>query len=473
MTAILSSRAGLAPPAAVARQDEFLLLSQHLTEPDGRPTYLSAVVAARRGGWIGGHVGPHVRPRADEKYAIHPVTLTPAEAADHLGGLCARSIAPTFHSSVAPLAFQTHWYTAYREVNQRFAAAAAQRAAVGGVVMVYGHHLQLVPALLRAHRPDLLIGYFLETPFPPGELFRRLPIRDDLLNGVLGADLIGLESAQSADNLRRLALDHPHVQLGHGGLSVAGRTVAVDAFPQSVDVSSLRRAAAQSRIRDRAEAIRFGLGRPNRVLLAIDDLEPSAGIEERLGAYEGLLDSGETDPERTVLIQVIRPCHGSGLPTHTLRERIERTVGRINGRHGRVGRAALHHLHRNPPLAELVALYTAADVLLATPLRAGMSRSTKEYVAARADNSGTVVLSEFSATAAELDGPVVVNPYDTDNLRRAIVAVLDANPCDLRRRMGAMRRQVQTHDIHHWAGAFLTALGQRAARRDGASLPWL
>jgi trehalose 6-phosphate synthase len=247
--------------------------------------------------------------------------------------------------------------------------------------------------------------------------------------------------------------------------------VAVDAFPQSVDVSSLRQQAARTRTRDRAEAIRTGLGHPHRVLLAVDDLEPSAGIEERLAAYEGLLDAGETDPERTVHVQVVRPSTSSGSHARNLRDRIERTVGRINGRHGRVGRPALHYLHCNPSLAELVALYTAADVLLATPLRAGMSRSVKEYVAARADNSGAVVLSEFSATAAELDGPVVVNPYDTVDLRRAIASVLGAAPSELRRRMGSMRRQVQTHDIHHWAGAFLATLGQWAARRELGTPP--
>jgi trehalose 6-phosphate synthase len=471
MTAILGAPVGPNSPEATFGQHEFVLLSQQLTDPDGRPTSLSAVVAARRGGWIGGQVGHHVPAHLDERYASHPIVLTRAEAADHLDGMCAQSIAPIFHDSVAPPAFQARWYAAYRDVNERFAATAAQHAALGGVVMVYGHHLHLVPTLLRAYRPDLLIGYFLDLPFPPGELFRRLPMRDELLDGVLGADVIGLQSVQSADNLRRLALEHPDVRLGPGGLSVAGRTIAVDAFPQSVDVSSLRRLAARTRTRDRAEAIRSGLGHPHRILLAVDNLEPSAGIEERLAAYEGLLDAGETDPEHTVLIQVVRPRVGCGTHPRTLRDRIERTIGRINGRHGRVGRPALHYLYCDPPPAELVALYTAADALLATPLRAGMSRPVKEYVAARTDNSGAVVLSEFTATAAELDGPVVVNPYDTDDLRRAILAVLRTAPHELRRRMSAMRRQVQTHDIHHWAGAFLTTLGQRAARRD-ENLPW-
>jgi trehalose 6-phosphate synthase len=472
MTAILGAPAGPRPPVTATGKHEFLLLSQQLADPDGRHTLLGAVVAARQGGWIGGRVGQHVRPRTDDRYATYPVPLDRAEAADHLGGLCARSIAPIFHDSIVPAAFEPGWYSAYRAVNRRFAAAAAQRAAVGGVVMVYGHHLQLVPALLRAHRPDLLIGYFLELPFPPGELFRRLPVRDDLLDGVLGADAIGLQSTQSADNLRRLALDHPRARLGQGGLSVAGRPVAVDAFPESVDVGSLRRQAARPRTRDRAEAIRAGLGHPHRILLAVDGLEPSAGIEERLAAYEAILDAGEADPERTVLVQVVRPCPGSGPSVRALRERIERTVGRINGRYGRVGRPALHYLHSNPALAELVALYTAADVLLATPLRAGMSRSAKEYVASRADNSGAVVLSEFSATAAELEGPVVVNPYDAEDLRRGMVTVLRAAPSDLRQRMSAMRRHVQTHDVHRWAGAFLATVGQWAARRDHRYPRW-
>jgi trehalose 6-phosphate synthase len=463
MTAILDARSGRIAASVSARQLEFLLLSQDFTD-DGA-SLLGPVVAARRGGWIGGSVDQPDVQGSDENVSVHPITLTGAEVSGHLAGLCASSIEPIFHDAVDRPKFESAWHATYRTVNQRFADAAVELAATGGVVFVYGHHLQLVPAMLRARRPDLLIGFFLDLPFPSGDLFRRLAMRDELLTGVLGADVIGLQSRQSAVNFRQLALDHPQARLGRHGLDISGRPVTVEAFPQSVPVASLRQQAANAQTRNRAAAIRSGLDHPDRVLLAVDDLSPAAGIEQRLAAYEDLLATGEVDPNETVLVQVVRPATPARPQPHSLRARIEQTVGRINGTYGRVGRPALHYLHRRTPAAELVALYMAADVMLATPLRAGMSRWAKEFVATRADNSGAVVLSEFCATAEELTDAFLINPFDVDTQRRVIGGVLRASPFDLRRRMAALRRQVQTHDVHHWAGGFLAALGQRAIDR--------
>jgi trehalose 6-phosphate synthase len=465
MTAVLDAGTERVVPPISGRQHEFLLLSQGFTDDEANAGLLRPVVAARRGGWIGATVDDRDAPVPDENISLHPIALNRADVSGHLVGLCASSIEPIFHDAVDRPTFEGAWHANYRAVNKRFADKAVELAATGGVVFVYGHHLQLVPAMVRARRPDLLIGFFLDLPFPPGDLFRRLAMRDELLTGVLGADVIGLQSRQSAVNFQQLALDHPQARLGRNGLDISGRTVTVDAFPQSVPVSWLRQQAANVRTRNRAAALRSGLDHPDKVMLAIDDLRPAAGIEQRLAAYEGLLAAGEVDPDETVLIQVIRPDKQTRPQSHVLRARIEQTVGRINGTYGRVGRPALHYIHRRTGIAERLALYTAADVMLSTPLRAGMSRSAKEFVATRADNSGAVVLSEFCATAEELPDAFLVNPYDVEGHRRVIGDILRASPTDLRRRMAAMRRQIQAHDVHHWAGAFLAALGQRATDR--------
>jgi trehalose 6-phosphate synthase len=464
MTAIIDAvpHATARPPS---REHEFLLLSPHLPTGSRGEDLLRAVVAARRGGWVGCPVHADAAPLPAEDYAPHPIPLTAAEVTDHLLGQCAMSIATTYHDAIAPPTFDARWEAAYREVNRRFTAAAADLAATGGAVLVYGHQLQLVPAALRALRPDLLIGFFLDIPFPPAELFRRLPMRDDLLAGLLGADVVGLQSRRSADNLRRLALAHDPVQLGRDGITMAGRPVIVGAFPQAVDSAALRQLATAPGSRDRADAVRAGLDGPERIVLAVDDLDPAAGIEQHLTAYERLLDSGDVDPDRTAFVQVVNPDPYDGPQARALRDGIERTVGRVNGRHGRVGRPALHYVHRRLDRAELVSMYAAADVVLAAPLRAGMSRPAAEYAAARTDNSGAVVLSEFSGSAEELPGAFVVNPYDVDGQRRALLRALDAPPPDLRRRMAALRRHVNTNDVHRWAGAVLAALGQCAIRR--------
>ena len=439
------------------RHHDFLLLTQDLagTHP------FRSVVAARRGGWIGHSTTMSTAEPATyhDEICAHPVPLNPTDLDAHLTGQCATSITDVYLDAAAP-AFKTAWEDAYRAVNTRFADAAAEQAATGGVALVVGHQLQLVPAMLRQRRPDLLIAFFLDLPFPPGEVYRRMPLRHEILDGVLGADLIGFQTRRSADNFRRLAVDDADIQLGPGGMDVDGRAVGVGVFPQSVDGSTLRASATQLDNHNRVRALRAGLGDPRRILLAVDDMHDAAGIEHRLAAYELLLDGGDIDPRDTVLIQIVRPDPLRSARSHELRARIEHRVGLINGRHGEVGRPALQYQHRSPDPAELVALYTAADVLWATPLQAGTSLPAQEYVATRADNSGVVILSEFCGAVEELVDADVANPYDVNDLRRAVLQALRDGSPDRRRRMAAMRRHVQTHDVHHWAGTLLATLGQ-------------
>jgi trehalose-6-phosphate synthase len=236
-------------------------------------------------------------------------------------------------------------------------------------------------------------------------------------------------------------------------------------FPQSVDGSALRTLATRPDNHDRVRALRAGLGDPERILLAVDDLHHSAGIEQRLAAYELLLDGGDVHPGDTVLIQIVRPDPVHSLRSRELRARIEHRVGLVNGRHGEVGRPALQYQHRTPDQAELIALYSAADVLWATPLQAGTSLPAQEYIATRADNSGVVILSEFCGAVEELVGADHANPYDVNDLRRAALHALRDGSPDRRRRMAAMRRHVQTHDVHHWAGTLLATLGQSVTVR--------
>jgi trehalose 6-phosphate synthase len=289
-----------------------------------------------------------------------------------------------------------------------------------------------------------------------------MPLRQDILSGVLGADLIGLQTRRSADNLCRLALEDADVGLGRGGLDLDGRPIGIGVFPQSIDAAALRALAVRPGTDEQTQAIRAGLGNPQRILLAVDDLHAAAGIEQRLAAYEQILDSGDIDPDHTALIQIVRPDPTDSPTARDLRGRIEHQVGLINGRHGRVGRPALHYQHRTPDEAELVALYRATDVLWATPLQAETSLVTKEYLATRSDNSGAVILSEFCGAADELTDADTANPYDTDTLRRTVLrAIHDTSPTR-RNRMAAMRRHVHTHDLHHWAGNLLSVLGQNA-----------
>jgi trehalose 6-phosphate synthase len=473
-------RAAIPRPIAPTGGHDFVVVAHRLPVqatanrwtpvPGSLASTLHPVTAARRGGWIGWSGVPDgpTRPIHVNDVWLHPIALSDTEATAFLAGHCESTIAPLYHDAVVAPVFDREWRDTYRSVNERYAAVAARLATPGGVVWVHDYHLQLVPAMLRRLRPDLLIGFYLHTPFPALEMFRQMPLREEILAGLLGADLIGLQSPRDVGNLLGTAATLLGIRVDEGSARIDGRRVHVGAFPQSVDVEAMAKVAATPGTRARAAELRAGLGHPRRVLLAVDRLHPAKGIEERLTAYDGLLAAGDLDPTDTVLVQVVAPDQQPTGSTRQLRERIEHQVGQLNGRYGRVGRSVVHYLHRNLDAEELAALYLAADILLATPLRDGMNLTAKEYVAARYDCAGAVVLSEFTATAADLPEAFIVNPRDVDAVREAIRAAATARPAELRHRMAAMHARIRGHDVRHWAGGLLASLGEAVA---AAALP--
>ena len=424
----------------------------------GAYSALRSVINARHGAWVGwtGLTDQAPDPFAHKDLWLHPVTVSQREADECYRGHCAGTLAPLYYGFLEPPVFRRKWRDAYRTVNRRFAAMAADIAAPGGVIWVHDYHLQLVPGHLRRLRRDLLVGFFLHSPFPPAELFMRLPMRSELMSGLLGADLVGFQHPQAATNFLHLA-DHLGLPVGDDFVRVGSRRVRVDTFPTSIDVAEVGDLAADPAVRARAATIRATLNSPRTVFLAVNQLDPAEGIEQRLSAYARLLAEGRLDPAQTVLIQVAEPTGDDGLHQENLRHRVDRQVAQINGLYSQVGHTVVHYIHRDLDRAELVALYLAADVMLATPLQAGMTLSAKEFVAARTDDSGCLVLSEFTGAAADLPEAVLVNPYDLDGLKEAMLAAAseDHKPGA----MQAMRERLRAADAAHWAGRFLTTLG--------------
>jgi trehalose 6-phosphate synthase len=335
---------------------------------------------------------------------------------------------------------------------------------------VQDYHLQLVPAMLRQLRPDLRIGFFMHIPFPPAELFMQLPRRAELLRGILGADLVGFQTVGGADNFVRLAarlLDTPTTtasgDLGGGGtVEIDGRQVLARAFPISIDVAEMEDLGRSPEVLERAAKLRSDLGDPARVVLGVDRLDYTKGIEHRIKAYRELLVDGRVKVQDTVMVQVAVPSRERVEHYRVLRDKVEREVGRINGEFGRVGVPAVHYLNQSFDRAEVAALYLAADVLVVTALRDGMNLVAKEYIATRVDNGGALVLSEFTGAAAELTEAYLINPHDLDGLKDTMVRALDAPAAENRARMRAMRRHVRSHDVRAWARCYLKALDQRA-----------
>jgi trehalose 6-phosphate synthase len=331
-------------------------------------------------------------------------------------------------------------------------------------VWVQDYQMQLVPAMLRALRPDLRIGFFLHIPFPPTELFQQLPWRRQILEGLLGADLVGFQLSGAAQNFVRLVRQ----RVGHKThrdlvYLPDGRTVRAAAFPISIDSRGFEELARSEEVGKRAEQIREDLGRPKKVFLGIDRLDYTKGIYARLRAYAELLHDGHFDVEDAVFVQVATPSREQVEQYRILRDEIDRLVGRINGDLGRIGRPAISYLHSSYPREEMAALYRAADIMVVTPYRDGMNLVAKEYVASQYDDAGALVLSEFAGAAAELRQAWLVNPYDINGMKSALLEAYRADEKELVKRMRAMRKTVRSHDVAAWADSFMTAL---AASRD-------
>ncbi len=428
--------------------------------PGGLVSALRPILRGEGTTWIGwaGSTGPAPDLPDIDGVALRAVAQSREEFENYYEGFANSTIWPLYHDAVEQPIFHRRWWEAYQRINRRFAAAAADAAPPGALVWVQDYHLQLVPAMLRELRPDLRIGFFMHIPFPPPELFNQIPRRADLLRGLLGADLVGFQVPGGARNFVRLIERVLGLRTRHNEIEVDGRVVHVGAFPISVDVAELEELASSEEVHAQAAQIRADLGNPDRIMLGVDRLDYTKGIEHRLKAYRELLADGRVKVPNTVLVQVAVPSRERVEHYKVLRDKVEREVGGINGEYGRLGVPAVHYLNCSYNRAELAALYLAADVMVVTPLRDGMNLVAKEYVACRHDNGGALVLSEFAGAAHELKQAYLVNPHDLDELKDTLVGALEADPSDTARRMRAMRRYLRTHDVTAWARAYLTAL---------------
>ena len=429
--------------------------------PGGLVTALEPVLRSNDGVWIGwpGGTEQHLEPLEDNGLRLLPMSMTAEEIEGHYEGFSNATIWPLYHDLVAKPAFHREWWDEYRKVNQRFAEQAAEVTAPGGTVWIQDYQLQLVPEMLRALRPDLRIGFYLHIPFPPAELFQQLPWRRQILEGLLGADLVGFQLPGAAQNFIRLVRQ----RVGHKTHRDAvylpdGRTVRAAAFPISIDAAGFEELARSEGVNARAKEIREALGNPRKIFLGVDRLDYTKGIYARLRAFSELMSEGHLDVDDAVFVQVAVPSRERVEQYRVLRDDIDRLVGRINGDLGRIGRPAVSYLHSSYPREEMAALYRAADVMVVTPYRDGMNLVCKEYVACRYENDGALVLSEFAGAADELRQAWLVNPYDLNGMKSALLEAYQADHREQTRRMKAMRRTVATNDIDAWAASFLGEL---------------
>jgi trehalose 6-phosphate synthase len=429
--------------------------------PGGLVTALAPVMRANDGAWVGWTGSADDAPErfSSEDMELVAVPLSAREIALYYEGFSNATLWPLYHDVIVPPEFHREWWDVYVRVNRRFAEAAAAVAADSAVVFVQDYQLQLVPQMLREIRPDLKIGFFLHIPFPPTELFAQLPWRRQILEGLLGADLVGFQRVGAADNFIGLCEHYTDATSTDNQVLIhEGRKVVARSFPISIEVSEVERLASDSDVLTRSAAIREEIGSPEHVLLGVDRLDYTKGIRHRLQAWGELLADGEVTPEEAVFVQLATPSRERVEAYQLLRDDIELQVGRMNGDFSKIGTPAVHYLHSSYNRPELVALLRAADVMVVTPLRDGMNLVAKEYVAARTDLRGALVLSEFAGAADELDGAFLVNPHDIDGLKRTMLAAMRVDASEAEARMRSLRSHVTTHDISRWAQEYLDTL---------------
>jgi trehalose 6-phosphate synthase len=439
------------------------------TSPGGLVTAFEPVMRTHRGAWVGwpGTPDDEIEPFTYNGLQLEPVHLSAEDVELYYEGFSNATLWPLYHDVVAPPLYHRDWWDRYVAVNERFAEAAARVSADGGQVWVQDYQLQLVPQMLRQLRPDLRIGFFLHIPFPPTELFQQLPWRSQILQGLLGADLVGFQLPGGAQNFVRLVRQRFSYETRRDRIRTPdGRTVLARSYPIAIDSAAMHELAMSQQTAERAREIRADLGDPKTIFLGVDRLDYTKGLPERIRAFGELVAEGTIDPEDAVFLQVATPSRERVEQYRLLRDDIDRLVGRINGDTGRLGRPPIIYLHNSYPREEMAAMYRAADVMVVTPLRDGMNLVAKEYVACRDGDTGALVLSEFTGAAKELRQAYLVNPHDIDGLKSTMAAAASDSARNKARRMRVMRRHVFEHDIDHWAGQFLDDLSKLGPGSD-------
>lgn len=427
----------------------------------GLVTALVPILQRGRGRWVGWAGGTGRAPRrfTHEGIDLRPVPISASELTSYYHGFCNRTLWPLFHDAIRTPEFNQAWWKPYVDANRRFAHAAAKACRRGEAVWIHDYHLMLVPALLRAARPDLKIGFFMHIPFPPEELFSWLPWRRELLEGLLGADVVGFQTHGAAQNFSRLARRFTDAEGTDAELTLDRRGIIVREFPISIDFDWFDAVARSPKAHAAASEIHKRIGGKRRIILAVDRLDYTKGIDSRLRSFELMLQQGIVNVRDCVLIQIAAPSREPVREYEQMRTQIDRMVGSINGEYSVPGRVAVHYFRRTFGREDIIPYYLAADVMVVTPLRDGMNLVAKEYVASRVNTDGVLVLSEFAGAASQLRQGLLVNPRDIDAMADAMTTALRMRRADARFRMAYLRSMVRRHDVHEWAGLFLEALG--------------
>jgi trehalose 6-phosphate synthase/phosphatase len=442
----------------------------------GLATAMNPILRSRGGVWIGwpgesAHIGDPRRQEILDKWKdkdnLVAVEL-PAETAKHFyEGYANQTLWPLFHHFPSRLTFDPKGWEAYRSANLLFRDAVVSQYREGDLLWVHDYHLMLLPKMLREALPGAAIGFFLHIPFPSSEVFRILPEREELLEGVLGADLAAFQTYSHLQHFRNSLRRVIGAESRLDAVEVGGRTVRLEALPIGIApeefTASLKKAETQRRME---ELRRRYQGR--QLLLAVDRMDYTKGIPERLRSYRRLLERSPDLRGKVVLLQIAVPSREHIGSYEALRRQVNELVGEINGQFATPNWTPVVYIRRGISRPELVALYAVADAAWVSPLRDGMNLVAKEYVACKTDQDGVLILSEFAGAAEEMGEAIIVNPNDEERTAKLVETALKLAPEERRRRMTALQDRVHRNNVFAWSQEFLGVLERAAAERGGS-----
>lgn len=401
-----------------------------------------------------------------KKQGCYPVFLTAQQVELYYEGYANDTLWPLFHYFQSVASYRDEYWHAYDEVNRMFAEAATQVSSSDAKIWIQDYHFMLLPALIREQLEGVTIGFFLHIPFPSFEIFRLLPQRKELLQGLLGADVVGFHvldySQHFLDSCRRLL----GLSSSHGMLEYEGRMIRAAAYPIGIDYAKFRAQLDTKETKSALKQLSDSYG-SQKLILSVDRLDYSKGIPERLEAFRLLLEQHKEYHGKVKLLMIAVPSRTGVKAYQELRDEIEKTVSRINGTYGTVNWAPISYQFQNRPFSEIVALYAHANIMLVTPIRDGMNLVAKEYVASKRRRAGVLILSEMAGAIDELPEALSINPNNAQSVADAMYVALRMDTKEQRQRLSAMQKRLGVATVQHWGKEFMQDL-EFAARQEGS-----
>jgi len=414
-------------------------------------------------GWPGASIDDEhkesIKEIAASKFSAYPVFVHEETMEAFYHGFCNKTIWPLFHYFPSYVIYEDESWKSYKEVNRYFCDAIMEVLRPDDILWIHDYHLMLLPRMIRQRMPDVPIGFFLHIPFPSYELFRLLPKKwaAEILEGLLGADLIGFHTHDYTQYFLRSVLRILGIEANMGQMFVDGRMVKADTFPMGIDFYRFHDAVTSRECEIEREKLKNTLS-GFKTIISVDRLDYSKGVLNRLEGFELFLKDNPQWHKKVMLLLVVVPSRIGVDRYQAIKTQIDQMVGNINGRFGTFNWMPIIYKYGHVPFHQLVALYSMSDVALITPLRDGMNLVSKEYVASRKDETGVLILSELAGASKELVEAVLINPNDRGEIALAIKNALEMPLEEQKSRIEGMQSRLKKYDVVKWATDFIDEL---------------